>query len=99
MELFKKKLEINNFLFNKNNLKGKKFVLKENLFDLGELSHYIPTFFEYLWADPKIIADILKYCDIKDIKGNLANLFINVKSELLLPSKKLSFFSLSINSI
>ena len=47
------------------------------MFDLGELSHYIPTFFEYLWAEPKIVADILKYCDIKDIKGTLANLFIN----------------------
>ena len=38
---------------------------------------YIQPFFDYLWADPKLVADILKYCDIKDIKGNLDNLFIN----------------------
>ena len=47
------------------------------MFDLGDLTNYIPTFFKYLWDDPKIVADILKYCDIKDIKGTLANLFIN----------------------
>ena len=38
---------------------------------------YIKPFFNFLWDDPKLVADILKHCDIKDIKGNLANLFIN----------------------
>ena len=77
MELFKKKLEINDFLYNKNNIKGKKFILKEDLLDFGSMNAYISAFFDYLWADPKLVADILKYCDINDIKGNLANLFIN----------------------
>ena len=75
--MYKKKLEINNFLHNKNNIKGKKYILKENLLDFENMSNFIHPFFNYLWADPKIVADILKYCDIKDIKGHLAKLFIN----------------------
>ena len=76
-ELFRKKLEINNVLFNKNNIKGKKFVLKENLVDFGVMYNFIPNFFYYLWGNPKLVADIIKNCDIKDIKASLANLFIN----------------------
>ena len=76
-ELFNKQLEIHNFLYNKSNYKGKKLVLKENLYELGEMDTYIKPFFNFLWDDPKLVADILKHCDIKDIKGNLANLFIN----------------------
>jgi len=75
--LFRKKLEINNVLFNKNNIKGKKFVLKENLVDFGVMYNFIPNFFYYLWGNPKLVADIIKNCDIKDIKASLANLFIN----------------------
>ena len=58
MELFKKKLEINDFLYNKNNIKGKKFILKEDLLDFGSMNAYISAFFDYLWADPKLVADI-----------------------------------------
>ena len=76
-ELFRKKLEINNVLFNKNNIKGKKFVLKENLVDFDVMYNFIPNFFYYLWGNPKLVADIIKNCDIKDIKASLANLFIN----------------------
>ena len=76
-ELYRKKLEINNVLFNKNNIKGKKFVLKENLVDFGVMYNFIPNFFYYLWGNPKLVADIIKNCDIKDIKASLANLFIN----------------------
>ena len=76
-ELFRKKLEINNVLFNKNNIKGKKFVLKENLVDFGVMYNFIPNFFYYLWGNPKLVAEIIKNCDIKDIKASLANLFIN----------------------
>ena len=75
--MFRKKLEINNVLFNKNNIKGKKFVLKENLVDFGVMYNFIPNFFYYLWGNPKLVADIIKNCDIKDIKASLANLFIN----------------------
>ena len=76
-ELYRKKLEINNVLFNKNNIKGKKFVLKENLVDFDVMYNFIPNFFYYLWGNPKLVADIIKNCDIKDIKASLANLFIN----------------------
>ena len=76
-ELYRKKLEINNVLFNKNNIKGKKFVLKENLVDFGVMYNFIPNFFYYLWGNPKLVAEIIKNCDIKDIKASLANLFIN----------------------
>ena len=41
------------------------------------MSTFIPAFFDSLWADPKLVADILKHCEIKDIKENLANLFVN----------------------
>ena len=41
------------------------------------MNTFIKPFFNYLWDDPKLVADILKYCEIKDIKGNLSNLFIN----------------------
>ena len=47
------------------------------MYDLGEMNTFIKPFFNYLWDDPKLVADILKHCDIKDIKGNLSNLFIN----------------------
>ena len=48
------------------------------------MNTYIKPFFNYLWDDPKLVADILKHCEIKDIKENLANLFINVKYQLIL---------------
>ena len=51
--------------------------MKENLLDFDSMGNFIPTFFDLLWSDPKLVADILKYCDVKDIKGNLAKLFIN----------------------
>ena len=47
------------------------------MLDFEVMSNFIPTFFDLLWSDPKLVADILKYCDVKDIKGNLAKLFIN----------------------
>ena len=75
--MFTKQLEIKNFLYNKNNIEGKKFILKENLLDFDTTSNVIPAFFDCLWADPKLVADLLRHCDIKDIKGNLANLFVN----------------------
>ena len=46
------------------------------MFDFDDMSTFIPAFFDSLWADPKLVADILKHYKIKNIKENLANLFV-----------------------
>ena len=41
------------------------------------MNTFIQPFFDCLWEEPKLVVDILRHCDIKDIKEHLANLFIN----------------------
>ena len=76
-ELYKKKLEINSSILSRINNYEKKFTLKNNLFDFKALSTYIPKIFEILWNNPKLTADLIKNCDIDDIRESLANLFVN----------------------
>ena len=76
-ELYQKKLEINSALFSRINNSEKKFILKNDLSDFKVMSNFIPKIFEILWENPKITADLIKYCDIDDIRETLANLFVN----------------------
>ena len=41
------------------------------------MNNYLQNFFQLLWEIPELTADIIKNCDINDIKDNLANLFVN----------------------
>lgn len=76
-ELYQKKLEINGCIFSRINNYEKKFTLNNSLSDFKNLTTYIPKIFEMLWDNPKLTADLIKYCDINDIKESLADLFVN----------------------
>ena len=76
-EMNKTKLETTSFFCSKINKLDKKLILKDNLNDFGNLSTYIPPFFEYLWENPKLVSELVMNCDVNDIKENLANFFMN----------------------
>ena len=76
-EIYQKKLEINSALFSRISQSEKNFILKNGLSDFKVMSTFIPIIFEILWENPKITADLIKNCDIADIRGTLANLFVN----------------------
>lgn len=76
-ELYNKKLEINNAISSRINNSQKKFALKNNLSDFKGESTYIPNIFEMLRNNPKLTADLIKHCEINDIKESLANFFVN----------------------
>ena len=76
-ELYQKKLEINSALFSRMGNSEKKFILKNDLSDFKVMSAFIPKIFEILWENPKITADLIKSCDLDDIRETLANLFVN----------------------
>ena len=64
-------------MYSKLNKSQKKFNLKTNLTDFKIMNNYIPNFFQFLWEVPELTADIIKNCDINDIKDTLAYLFVN----------------------
>ena len=76
-ELYNKKLEINNAISSRINNSQNKFALKNNLSDFKGESTYIPNIFEMLRDNPKLTADLIKHCEINDIKESLANFFVN----------------------
>ena len=77
MSIYKTKFECNNFISSKLNEFGKKYILIENLLDFNSISVYIPNFFEYLWENPDLVAEIIKNCNIKEVKESLSNFIMN----------------------
>ena len=75
--MYKKKFEVNSVFYSQLNKSEKKFILKQDLSDFKVMNNYIPNFFKFLWENPKLVADIIINCDLNDIKGSLANLFMN----------------------
>ena len=56
----------------------REFELTEEHSDmLRDLNTYFPKLMNYLWEEPKIVASILKYSDIKELKEDLAPFFAN----------------------
>ena len=86
MELFKTKLEVENMISERKNLKeNKKYKLLEDNKVLGNFGIYIPDLMQQLWENPKSMATILLKADKNDVKKNLAhfvvhNLYDNISS-------------------
>ena len=86
MELFKTKLEVENMISERKNLKeNKKYKLLEDNKALGNFGIYIPDLMQQLWENPKSMATILLKADKNDVKKNLAhfvvhNLYDNISS-------------------
>ena len=76
-ELYEKKLEVNSLVYSLLNKSQKNFNLKNDLTDFKTMNNNLQNFFQLLWEIPELTADIIKNCDINDIKDNLANLFVN----------------------
>ena len=59
---------------------------KESLIKLRDLNTYIPNLMNYLWEKPHIVSTLIMNSDKKDIKNNLAPLFMNNFYENILSS-------------
>ena len=53
---------------------------------LRDLNTYLPKLMYYLWEQPKIVASVIKNCDINDLKEHLAPLIANNFYENILSS-------------
>ena len=101
IEIYKKKIEVLNILQkinnkgelndnskNKNSNKSlKEYCLVENNYDYLEvLNTYIPKLLNYLWEDPKLVANLLMVADKDDTNKYLAPLICNNFYENILSS-------------
>ena len=55
----------------------KNSILCEDKSFLGNLNNYIPNFFNFLWENPKFVAEILLNSEIQDVKEYLAPFIAN----------------------
>ena len=76
LDITKKKLEANSMSGNLDGLE-KKIIIKENLNDFNTINIFIPILFEILWENPKLVSDIILFCNLSDIKEHLAIFFMN----------------------
>ena len=75
-EIYKIKIDILNALKNEDNLVHYEFI--ENTKDyLKDLNFYIPKLLSYLWENPSLIAKLLIYSNIEDVKLYMAPLICN----------------------
>ena len=93
VEIYEKKLEVFNILANKEN-KEKKERCRFKLIDkredqeknLGDIFTYVPLFMNYLWENPKIVANLLINSRKEDVKKSIAPLIVNNFYENILSS-------------
>ena len=82
--IYKAKFECKNFISSKLNDFEKKYILKESLMDFESISSLVSHFFEYIWENPNLVVEIIKNCDIEEIKESLSNFFMNNFYEAIL---------------
>ena len=58
---------------------------------LRDLNTYIPKLMNYLWENPKIVAQIIQKAEIKDVEDHLAPLFSNNFYENILSSSYIEY--------
>lgn len=66
---------------------------------LLDLDIFLSCFMEYLWGHPELVASIIKNAEIKDLKENLAPLFIDNFYENILSSSDIEYNLLYILTI
>ena len=78
-EIYLKRIDVLNVLKNEANTSNIiNYQLIENNKDyLKDLNLYIPKFLSYLWENPPLIAKLLIYSDVNDVRKFLAPLFCN----------------------
>ena len=89
-DIYIKKLEVMNFLSEKEKNDNRKYKLvydyEEQHNYLKETYTYLPNLMTFLWKDPKIVAKLLANSDIDDVKNNLAPFVVNNFYENILSS-------------